>query len=588
MIISNLKLFIAQLGWRLGVMFLILLLAGIVEGFGVSMILPLLESDIGESDNKLARLISGLFNMINLAPTSINFLALLVIFFFVRAALLIGQTWYQASLLSNHLSFMRADLIRSILKADYLHIKKYDTGYLTNAISREVDVVNAGLRALIDLLVVLVTASIYIALPALIQPALTLFILALAIPIAILTTFLIRKTRTSAIRYTELHGRQESFLIEGIRNVKFVKSTGRVPVITDRLVRETHRVSLIFRKLVILGGITRYAPEPLVVFIMAGIIIVYTKGFNEPITEVLFLMFLFFQAAKNMMKVQGTLQNFTVASGALKLHKKLGSELAAAAIPDDSEAIEPNIDADIVLTNVSITYPDALDPVLNGIDLKIADRSTVALVGASGSGKTTIANMVCGLIAPSSGSISLDGVPYDSLRVSELQRSVGYVTQESAIFNGSLAENITFWESDPDRERVEEILKQLDLKGVGTGNVAGSGFVDRMIGGDGAQLSGGERQRLSIARELYRDSKLMILDEATSALDSELEQKIDDILEEQRGNKTFLIIAHRLSTVKRADMIYVLDGGKVIESGSFDELNDANGEFAKMVKLQSF
>ena len=587
MIITNLKLFASQLGWRLWILFIILLFAGLAEGFGVSMVLPLLQSDIGESENTLSRLISGLFNFVNLPTHGTNILILLVIFFFIRAVLLIGQTWYQAELLSNHLSFMRSGLIRSILNTDYLHLTKYDAGFLTNAIVREVQAINAGLRNLIDLMVALVMASIYIILPILLQPVVTLFMIALAIPIAGLSAIMIRKTRASSIRFTELHGRQESFFIEGIRNAKFVKATGRVPIITDRLVREIDRVSQVFRKLFILGGISRYAPEPLVVFVMAGVIVVYTRGFDQPITEILFLMFLFFQSSKNMLRVQSTLRQFIEATGSLQLHKKLKKDLDDNAVVDDPNSKHPNLDADIEFSNVTVTYPGATAPALDGIDLKIPNRTAVALVGPSGSGKTTVANLVCGLIAPASGSITLDGVSYDSLRLSNLQRSVGYVTQESAVFNGTLTENVTFWESSPNQQRVGEILKQLELRGVGTGT-AGADFSDHVIGGDGAQLSGGERQRLSIARELYRDSKIMILDEATSALDSELERKIDNLLEEQRGNKTFLIIAHRLSTVKNADLVYVLDKGKVVESGSFDQLVEANGEFARMVKLQSF
>ena len=587
MIITNLKLFAAQLGWRLGFLFILLLFAGLAEGFGVSMVLPLLQSDIGESENTLSRLISGLFNFVNLPTHGTNILILLVIFFFIRAVLLIGQTWYQAELLSNHLSFMRSGLIRSILNTDYLHLTKYDAGFLTNAVVHEVQAINSGLRILIELMVALVMASIYITLPILLQPVVTLFMIALAIPIAGLSAIMIRKTRASSIRFTELHGRQESFFIEGIRNAKFVKATGRVPIITDRLVREIDRVSQVFRKLFILGGISRYAPEPLVVFVMAGVIVVYTRGFDQPITEILFLMFLFFQSSKNMLRVQSTLRQFIEATGSLQLHKKLKKDLDDNAVVDDPNSKHPNLDADIEFSNVTVTYSGATAPALDGIDLKIPNRTAVALVGPSGSGKTTVANLVCGLIAPASGSITLDGVSYDSLRLSNLQRSVGYVTQESAVFNGTLTENVTFWESSPNQQRVGEILKQLELRGVGTGT-AGADFSEHVIGGDGAQLSGGERQRLSIARELYRDTKIMILDEATSALDSELERKIDDLLEEQRGNKTFLIIAHRLSTVKNADLVYVLDEGKVVESGSFDQLVEANGEFARMVKLQSF
>jgi subfamily B ATP-binding cassette protein MsbA len=587
MIIQNMKLFAGQLGWRLVVLFVLLLFAGLAEGFGVSMILPLLQSDIGESDNALSRIISGLFNLLAIPTHGTNILILLVIFFVIRAVLLVGQTWYQAVILSNHLSFMRGSLIRSVLKADYLHLTRYDAGYLTNAIVREVQAVNAGLRNLIDLMVALVMAAIYITLPILLQPVLTLFLIALAIPIAGLSAVMIRKTRRASIQFTELHGRQESFLIEGVRNAKFVKATGRVPIISDRMTNETDRVSLVFRKLFILGGITRYAPEPLVVIVMAGIIFVYTRGFDEPITEVLFLMFLFFQSAKNMLRIQSTLRQFIEATGSLLLHNKLKTDLDANAVLENPNAIAPDLGAEITLSKVSVTYPDAASPALRDANISIPNRSTVALVGASGSGKTTVANLVCGLIAPTTGSIALGNDQYSTIQLSELQKSVGYVTQESAVFNGTLAENVTFWEQDPDRERVDDILNQLELRGIGSG-VAEDDIAEHIIGGDGAQLSGGERQRLSIARELYRHSTLLILDEATSALDSALEQKIDQLLEEQRGNRTFLIIAHRLSTVKNADIIYVLDDGEVIESGSFDELVESDGQFAKMVRLQSF
>ena len=196
-------------------------------------------------------------------------------------------------------------------------------------------------------------------------------------------------------------------------------------------------------------------------------------------------------------------------------------------------------------------------------------------------------NLLCGLITPSSGEISIDGVSYNAISISALQRSIGYVTQESAVFNGNLTENLTLWETQPDMQRVENILEQLELQNIGEGSKA-STFGNHLIGGDGAQLSGGERQRIGIARELYRNPAFMILDEATSALDSKLEQKIDELLESQRGNKTFLIIAHRLSTIRNADLIYVLDEGKVVESGSFDELVAANNLFARMIKMQEF
>jgi len=587
MIINSFKLFASQIGWRLGILFLIALSAGIAEGFGISMILPLLESDIGESETTLGKLIRGLFNLVELPSTGTNILAMLVVFFFLRATLLIGQTWYQAGLLANHLSLIRVKLIRSIFKTDYSHLTKYDAGYLTNGVVREIESVNHGVRMLIDLMVALVMAIVYILLPALMQPILTISLFALAIPIAGLSFLMIQKTRRLSIRMTHIHGRQESFFIEGIRNAKYVKATGQINVITTRMVRETMRVSEIFRKFFILGGISRYAPEPLVVFVMAAVIIIYTRGFDHSITEILFLMFLFYQSAKNILKVQASLRQFIEATGSLKLYEKLKNDLEMNAILDDSRKTKPNLEAPIKLSNVTVNYPNSTAAALVQVDLEIPSHATVALVGASGSGKTTIANLVCGLVTPSSGEISIDGKPYDSISTQALQQSIGYVTQESAVFNGSLMENVTLWQTDPDTKKVEDILNQLNLQSIGTDSEA-TNFIENIVGGDGAQLSGGERQRLGIARELYRNPKLMILDEATSALDSELELKIDELLESQKGSKTFVIIAHRLSTVRNADLIYVLDEGKVIESGGFDELLNAKGEFSQMVKRQSF
>ena len=147
---------------------------------------------------------------------------------------------------------------------------------------------------------------------------------------------------------------------------------------------------------------------------MAGVIIIYTRGFDHSITEILFLMFLFYQSAKNILKVQSSLRQFIEATGSLRLYEKLRNDLDIHAIKDDSSANKPNLDAPINLSNITVNYPNAATAALTQIDLRIPNRSTVALVGASGSGKTTIANLVCGLIIPSYGEISIAGFSSDS------------------------------------------------------------------------------------------------------------------------------------------------------------------------------
>jgi len=585
MIFYNARLFARQLGWKLVILFVMMLGAGIAEGFGVSMILPLLQSDITEADDLLSRLIVGMFNFLDLFPSGANILIMLVIFFVVRAVLLIAQSWYQAIILSNHLTDMRAELIRLVLNARYTHITRYPSGYLTNAVVGESRVVGNGMRSLIDLIVSMVTASVYLVLPIMLQPTVTVLLLVLAVPIAVMTAILIRRTKSASIELAEGHGKQESYLIEGFRYSKFVKATGRVPTMIDRLTGVAHQVSLSYRKLLILGSLTRYAPEPLVVFVMAGIILVYTRVYNEPITEIMFLMFLFYQAARNLLRTQSSLRTFIETSGSLLVHQNLRENLSANAFETDSDKPDPDMDADIRLNDVTLHYEGDSRAALDKINIEIPNSKTIALVGASGSGKTSVANIVSGLIEPNEGTISIGGSRYDSINVHALQRNIGYVTQESAVFNGTLAENVAFWEEHRDDAKIHALLDRVELV---SDSAVPSHLWDRQVGGDGAQLSGGERQRLSIARELYRESKILILDEATSALDSELEAKIDELLDVERGNRTFLIIAHRLSTIRSADLIYVLEQGKIAESGTFDELIEQQGQFSEMVQRQSF
>ena len=158
------------------------------------------------------------------------------------------------------------------------------------------------------------------------------------------------------------------------------------------------------------------------------------------------------------------------------------------------------------------------------------------------------------------------------------------MTQEPVVFNAPFEDNILLWQKkNIDRPRLKKVIEETGLN-----KVSQSHSTNNNLGDNGTSLSGGERQRLSIARELYWDSELLILDEATSSIDSMLKKQIDDVIDRQRGTKTIIIIAHRLSTVRDADTIYVFENGKITESGSFNELVEAGGLFSHMAKLQSF
>ncbi|RZI85084.1 MAG: lipid A export permease/ATP-binding protein MsbA [Rubrivivax sp.] len=239
----------------------------------------------------------------------------------------------------------------------------------------------------------------------------------------------------------------------------------------------------------------------------------------------------------------------------------------------------------IQFCDVSLRYDDAQQPALEHLSLDIRPGSTVALVGSSGAGKSTVTSALLRFVEPQEGQILLDGRPIRQLKLGDLRRQFAVVSQDTVLFAGSVAENVAYADPDGvDDDKVEQSLRSANLWD----------FVQTLpqgpatpIGNNGSQLSGGQRQRLAIARALYRDAAIWIFDEATSALDSESEAVVQRSIEDLRGSKTLILIAHRLSTIRNADTIFVMSEGQVVEQGNHAQLMAQGGLYAGMVRIQS-
>ena len=237
---------------------------------------------------------------------------------------------------------------------------------------------------------------------------------------------------------------------------------------------------------------------------------------------------------------------------------------------------------DIRYDGVSLQYRDAGAPALQALSLTVRAGETVALVGPSGAGKTTLVNLLPRFLAPSAGTISLDGVPLQDWSVRALRRQFALVSQDVVLFNDTVAANVTLG-ADMPRQAVRDALQAANLLDFADSLPQG---LDTPIGHNGSQLSGGQRQRLAIARAIAKDAPILILDEATSALDSESERAVQEALERLMQGRTTLVIAHRLSTIEHADRVLALDGGRLVEQGTHGELLAAGGLYARLHAMQ--
>ncbi|MCI0365817.1 MAG: ABC transporter ATP-binding protein/permease, partial [Phycisphaerales bacterium] len=253
-------------------------------------------------------------------------------------------------------------------------------------------------------------------------------------------------------------------------------------------------------------------------------------------------------------------------------------------VPDAVEVEPSRVAGRIAIRDLTFAYPGAPTKVLDHIDLDVKPGQMVALVGPSGAGKTTLCNLIARFYDPTEGSIELDGSDLRQIQLESFRRLLGIVEQDIFLFDGTVAENIGYGRRDASMDQIIHFAKLANAHDFITSFPNG---YDTIIGERGVKLSGGQRQRLAIARALLANPRILILDEATSNLDTENERLIQQSLHTLMKGRTSFVIAHRLSTIAHADRIIVLEGGRVVEQGTHDELMARSGRYRRMVQIQT-
>jgi len=388
-----------------------------------------------------------------------------------------------------------------------------------------------------------------------------------------------KKVRKSAKQGQERLADIVSIMQEAIAGVRIVKAFGMEHHEMRRFAEQCKsffgRVMRVVRAKAVI--------EPLVVLVAAlGIVcaLVYAGATGMPFQH--FLTFglglvLLFEPAKKLSRLHLSLQQSSAAAD--RIFEVLDTESQVKERPNAAE-FEETI-TEVRFENVSFSYSDA--PALEHVDLRVGAGERVALVGSSGAGKTTMVNLLPRFFDVSEGRVTLNGTDIRDITLGSLRRLIGLVTQEIFLFNDTVANNISYGSSGTSREHIEDAARKahahefiIDMPG---------GY-ECVIGERGVRLSGGQRQRLAIARAILRNPPILILDEATSALDTESERMVQAAIDEVMGGRTVFAIAHRLSTVASCNRIVVLDGGRIVEQGTHEELCSAAGVYKRLYDLQ--
>lgn len=498
------------------------------------------------------------------------------------------QSYYMAFVEQGMIRDLRNDSYRHLHKLPMSYFKNEKTGNLISRITNDVNMVNTSISAVfLNMIREPLTIMVFLAIAISISWQLTLFSL-VVLPFSLIV-----------ISYIGLILRKQSGLLqqkmaditnnlhETITGVKIVKAFGMEEYENKKFFGETQK----FFKLVLKITRIRNISSPVTEFlsVIVGVVIIYFGAqlvlVDRSIKPSEFITFLFaiFQLmppVKELSSVNNRIQESSAAAD--RIFEILDTEPR---IKNADSPIEiTSFKEKIVFENVSFLYDDSEEPVLDGINLEVKRGSILALVGSSGAGKTTMVDLLPRFYDPTSGRILLDGEDIKQIRLEDLRKMMGIVTQETVLFNESVRSNIAYGlENYPDNMVIEA------AKAANAHNFImemPKGY-DTIIGEKGTKLSGGQRQRISIARALLKNPPIMILDEATSSLDNESEVLVQEAIERLMYDRTTFVIAHRLSTIRNADRIIVLDRGKIVQQGKHSELlQDENGIYKKLYHLQ--
>ncbi len=573
---------------RAGTVVAISLALIVTSGVNLVMLVPLLGVaglDVGEGSlGRIGAWVAGALSTVGLSLTVPVVLVVYLVVVAGNAVLTRAHAVHTAALYQGFTLALRQRVFEAITYCRWASFVGESGPRFLHALTEEAERVSAALASTLNLTVKAVMATLYLALAVMVAPAATLLVVACGGALVALLAGRTRLGRAKGETVSQVYEALYGAISEHLAGLRITKSYGVEPARLRHFAERARDASEARIDLVRNQADVGFWLEVGSAVIMAGVFGAALLVFEMPLASILLILYLFARLVPMVTGLQREAQfvlNLLPASDRVEASLRWLGEHAEAMGPTGDV---PTLAHGLRLERVAFGYHGtAGESVLRDVDLEVPTGRTTAIVGPSGGGKSTVADVVVGLITPDAGRVLVDGVPLAGGRVAAWRGRIGYVNQDTFLFNDTIRANLLLVRPEASDDELLDALRSASAAFV-AGLPDG---LDTVVGDRGVRLSGGERQRVALARAIVRRPAMLVLDEATSALDPENERIIQEAIGRMAGRQTILLIAHRLASVRAADTIHVMEQGRIVESGTWDALvQRPHGRFRELCVAQ--
>ena len=573
------------IGYKLLILLGLQLISAVFEGFGITLILPLLSQfDPKFADSSGSETMVNILNKLHLPTEGLVLVLIVVGAFYTKAIAMFLNGWYQGKL-NGELEFeIRKALIEEMRLIDYPKFNLRNSGHYMNLVISQVKRTVVSLNLAVNIVSGLLYCLIFMMLSFWLNWAFSAIVILLGSGSVFLFRYIGKKVKEISRKEIRAMNRLSQVTLQFFVGFKYLKATEKNSTVIRHILDNMSELKTYYYKTQLANAFSSSVTEPILLTVLVSSLFISTTYASAEMSSLLIAIVLIYRSLTRLTKVQSNWQAVMSNTGSVQMILEETERFSQSHEISGTQLYNSDKEVILEFDQVCFAFEDADQLILDSVSFTLEKNKTLAIVGESGSGKSTMLDLITGLQKAKSGKVLVEGTPLSDIDIHQWRSKIGYVTQDVLMFDDTIRNNITLWESEENESKLKEAMKMANAFQFISEKEEG---VEAMVGDRGLKLSGGQKQRISIARELFKEPSLLILDEATSALDTESEKIIKDSIDRLSGSLSLIIVAHRLSTIENADKILVMEKGRIIEWGSFQELLNKKGKFYRMVNLQN-